>query len=149
MPLGASGTTTRFRPLYRGFHNPIDICTAMLAALPPDNLTLDHLLEVAPEAWNPGIVQEAVLNLQSLGVLYVDLATGHIRLLTPLPDAAPTRQSEAGYDRRPVDPPPSSGASQISLLSLFAGMGTDRLAMERILRQAGQRDRMGPSWYRI
>ena len=26
-------------------------------------------------------------------------------------------------------------------------MGTDRLAMERILRQAGQRDRMGPSWF--
>ena len=81
----------------------------MLAALPPDNLTLDHLLEVAPEAWNPGIVQEAVLNLQSLGVLYVDLVTGRIRLLTPLPDAAPTRQSEAGYDRRPVDPPPATG----------------------------------------
>ena len=80
----------------------------MLAALPPDNLTLDHLLEVAPEAWNPGIVQEAVLNLQSLGALYVDLASGRIRLLTPLPDAAPTRQSEAGYDRRPVDPPPAA-----------------------------------------
>ena len=38
-PPGTSVTTTRFRPQYRGFHNPTDICTAMLAALPPDNLT--------------------------------------------------------------------------------------------------------------
>ena len=119
----------------------------MLAALTPDNLTLDPLLEVAPEAWDPGIVLEAVLNLQSLGALYVDLVSGRIRILTPLPDAAPTRQSEAGYDRRPVAPPPSSGAPQVSLLSLFAGMGTDRLALERILRQEGLRGRMGPSWF--
>ena len=46
----------------------------MLAALPPDNLTLDHLLEVAPDAWNPEMIQEAVLNFQSLGALYVDFA---------------------------------------------------------------------------
>jgi hypothetical protein len=71
----------------------------MLAALPPDQLALDHLLEVAPEAWDQGMVLEAVLNLQSLGVLYVDTGSGRIRLLTTLPDAAPSRQSEAGYDR--------------------------------------------------
>ena len=118
----------------------------MLAALPPDNLTLDQLLEVAPDEWNPGMIQEAVLNLQSLDVLFWDLPSGRIRLRTPLPDAAPTRQSEARYDRVPVAPPPVTGLPQISLLSLFSGMGTDRLALERLLHQEGQRDRMGPSW---
>jgi hypothetical protein len=119
----------------------------MLSALPPDQLTLDHLLQVAPEAWNHGMVLEAVLNLQSLGALYVDTGSGRIRLLMPLPDAAPTRQSEAGYDREPVAVAPSGGPPQVSILSLFAGMGTDRLALERILRQEGMRDRMGPSWF--
>ena len=52
----------------------------------------------------------------------------------PLPDATPTRQSNAAYDRAPVAPPQDTGPPRISLLSLFAGMGTDRVAMERILR---------------
>ena len=119
----------------------------MMAALDPDALTLDRLLERAPGEWSPAIVREAVLNLQSLGTLYLDEPSGRIRLLMPLPDAAPTRQSEAAYDRAPVAPPPDTGPPRISLLSLFAGMGTDRVALERILRQEGMRNRMGPSWF--
>ena len=146
-PAATPAATTRFRPQYRGFHNPTDICTAMLAALPADQLTLDHLLEVAPETWDCGMVLEAVLNLQSLGALYVVPGTGRIRMLTPLPDAAPSRQSEARYDREPVAVAPSDGPPQVSILSLFAGMGTDRLALEGILRQEGMRSRLGPSWF--
>jgi hypothetical protein len=93
------------------------------------------------------MVLEAVLNLQSLGALYVDTESGRIRMLTPLPDAAPSRQSEAGYDREPVAVAPSDGPPQVSILSLFAGMGTDRLALEEILRQEGMRGRLGPSWF--
>ena len=93
------------------------------------------------------MVQEALLNWQSLGSLILH-EDGRIQLLAELPEGVtPTPSSEVAYDRMPIAPPPETAPPRISILSLFAGMGTDRLAMERILRQSGKRDRMGPSWF--
>ncbi len=45
---------------------------------------------------------------------------------------------------RPAD---TGGERQIAILSLFAGMGTDRVALERLLAVHGSLTRLGPSWF--
>ena len=139
-------TATGPRPTYRGLHNPMDICVSMMAATLPAPLSLQALEKRMPAFWTSAIVREAVLNLQSLGALLLDEINGDIQLVGPIPDCAPTPPGEAPSAWVPQDAPPTSGPGPlVCLLSLFAGMGTDRVALERIVDGHGYTGRLGPS----
>ena len=120
----------------------------MMAAEGPDALTLTALHARLPDGWTREMVRQAVREWQSLSALIFDEDTGRIQMLISLPSAAPTQRTEEAPMWAPVAPPPGGdGPRAVALLSLFAGMGTDRVAMDRLLAAQGLEDRLGPSWF--
>ncbi len=114
----------------------------------PATLSLSTLSSALPEEWTPSVTREAVRYWQSLGALWLDNDTGNIQLREPLPPIAPSQGPDEALVWAPLTPPPDHGGGrQVALLSLFAGMGTDRIALERILAERGLQDRLGPSWF--
>ena len=82
---GAPPPGARYMPTFRGLHNPLDICTVIMATEDPSTLSLAALYARLPSGWTQAIMLQAVREWQSLGALELNEDTGRIVLRTILP----------------------------------------------------------------
>eukprot|EP00969_Alexandrium_andersonii_P228887 10108812-Alexandrium_andersonii.AAC.1 len=99
----------------------------------------------APHRVDEACVQEALTLWEGLGCVERN-ALGDVRVCRPA--GAPATQPVGGPPLSPPGPAPGATTSTpLVLLSLFDGVGTARLAVERILQVAGCSEALVASWF--
>ena len=129
-----------------GRDNPLDVVFERIAQLQGrgEQVTCRALLALLPDDWSMGMLRHVVYNWQSLGALYVEQdSQGTLTLRESFITASPPNSDP--WEALPVGP--ETEAPTLALMSLFAGVGTEMLALGAMLQARGETGRLHSAWH--
>ena len=129
-----------------GLDNPLGVVFEHIAHLQGrgDRVTRRALLDILPDDWSMSVLRHVVYNWQSLGALYVEQdSQGTLTLRESFITASPPHSDP--WEALPAGPGAEHPA--LALLSLFAGVGTEMLAIGTMLQAHGAVGRFHSAWH--